>query len=203
MSQPSGITAQAGEDFTLTTPVGGTYTLETPATDDNSAEETPVETQRSFTPEDVNRIVQERLAKQKAQYGVAPSEFKKLRAEYDQLKQATQTESEKALAEAEKRGYDKARGEAAQYIAIAKVEAALTGVVENPSEIVSELNLSRYITEDGTVDEKAVKALRDRYLNLVGKKQAPRVGHGRTSPTVSADTPVDQFTDYMAQLFNR
>lgn len=213
MSQPLDVTASAGEGSTegLTTDPNASGAISQGSLDQlfaqtASTEEPPAveKTPQSFTPDDVNRIVRERLSKQKAQYGGDPSEVKNLRAEFEKLKQSQLSESEKALAAAESRGYEKARLETATLIATAKIETALTGIVDNPGEIVSELNLSRYVSPEGEIDTEAVAALRNRYINLVGKKQtaAPRVGHGRTSPVSATATPVDQFSAAMENFFN-
>jgi hypothetical protein len=213
MSQPLDVTASAGagtEGLVADSNASGGISQGTldqllamtaPTEEPPAVEKTP----QSFTPDDVNRIVKERLAKQRGQYGGDPSEVKQLRTEFEKLKQSQLSESEKALSAAEARGYEKARLETAVLIATAKIETALTGIVDNPGEIVSELNLSRYVSPEGTIDEEAVANLRNRYINLVGKKQpaAPRVGHGRTSPVSASAAPVDQFAAAMDQFFNR
>jgi len=82
-------------------------------------------------------------------------------------------------------------------LAAARIEAALTGIVDDPSTIVEDLNMSRYITEDGEVDHDAIAALKKKYALLV--KRPPSVGHGRTGQQPSA-TAADQFAATLRSL---
>lgn len=79
---------------------------------------------------------------------------------------------EEAQKTAEQKAQDAAkaadqRAQAAnQRVARAEVKAALTGIVDDPESIIEDLNLSRYLTDDGDVDEDAVAALRTKYEAL-------------------------------------
>lgn len=86
------------------------------------------------------------------------------------LKAANQTDNEKAIAEAEQRGRSAATAEVAQKLAAAEVRAALTGVVPDPAAIVEDLNLAKYVTETGDVNQEAVTALRTKYASMVPVK---------------------------------
>lgn len=89
--------------------------------------------------------------------------------ELEKLREASLSEAEKAVAEAEKRGRTAALTEVGQRIAAAEIKAALTGVVADPAAVVDDLNLAKFVTADGDVDAKAVTALKDRYAALIPK----------------------------------
>lgn len=95
------------------------------------------------------------------------------------LKAANQTDAEKAIAEAEQRGRSAATAEVAQKLAAAEVRAALTGVVPDPSAVVEDLNLTKYVTDTGDVDQDAVKALREKYVALAAKPAGTDFKPGR------------------------
>jgi len=86
--------------------------------------------------------------------------------ELEELRKSSMTEQEKAVAEAVAEARKEMQAETATRLAAAEVKAALTGVVDNPDSIVEDLNLSRYVTDDGDVDTKAIKALAERYAKL-------------------------------------
>lgn len=102
-------------------------------------------------------------------------EAKATKAELDKLRKAAMSDQEKAVAEAEERGRKEATTEAATLLASARIEAALTGVVPDPADVVEELNLARYITEDGKVDSEAVAKLREKYVALAAPSGKPAI----------------------------
>jgi hypothetical protein len=61
---------------------------------------------------------------------------------------------------------------AVESIATAKLEAALTGLVPDPVDVVGDLNVKKFLGEDGQVDPEKVAALRARYQALA--PQGPR-----------------------------
>jgi hypothetical protein len=97
-------------------------------------------------------------------------------------------------------GTDKIRAEIRREfmgdLAAAKIEAALTGIVDDPTQIVDDLNLDRYITDEGEIDTDAVSSLKDRYARLVKR---PAVGHGRNGAQPKGSVQ-DQLTDTFRSL---
>jgi hypothetical protein len=83
--------------------------------------------------------------------------------ELEKLKKSQMSDTEKAVTEAEERGRNTARLEAGEKVAAAEIKAALKGVVPDPAAIVEDLNLKRYLTDDGEVDDDAVEKLRTKY----------------------------------------
>ena len=101
------------------------------------------------------------------------TERKKLEKELEKVRRSQMSEHEKAVAEAEERGRQAATADFATERAAARIEVALTGVVPDPASIVEDLNLARYVTNDGQVDAKAVKALVDKFAALSPSKEEP------------------------------
>jgi hypothetical protein len=98
--------------------------------------------------------------------------------ELEALKASQMSETEKAVAEAEQRGRQQATTAAAGKLAAAEVRAALTGVVPDPAAIIEDLDMSRYVTADGDVDEAAVAKLRDKYAVFAANPAVPAVPTG-------------------------
>lgn len=88
------------------------------------------------------------------------------------------------------------RQEFARDIAAARLESALTGLVDSPAEFVELLDKSKYVTADGGVDLDKVKALREKFTRIVS---TPSVGHGRNGNN-PLRTEADMFADVMNQL---
>lgn len=119
-------------------------------------------------------------AKWKALARKHENEAKRLRAEADKLRASSQTDAEKALETAKAEGRQAAQSEFGQRLAAAEIKAALTGVVPNPAEIVEDLNLAKYVTDDGDVDGEAVAALKKKYEGFARQgKSGPDLGQGR------------------------
>ena len=92
-------------------------------------------------------------------------------AELEKLRKAGLGENERAVDEAREAGKAEARAEVAQMLAAARIEAALTGVVADPSTVVEDLNLAKFVTDDGQVDSEAVTALKAKYQQFGGKSK--------------------------------
>lgn len=122
----------------------------------------------------------EDVAKWKSLARKHESEAKKLRAEADKLRASSQTDAEKAVETAKAEGRQAAQLEFGQRLAGAEIKAALTGVVPNPAEIVEDLNLAKYVTDDGEVDGEAVAALKKKYEGFARQgRPGPDLGQGR------------------------
>lgn len=86
--------------------------------------------------------------------------------ELERLKADQMSETEKAVAEAEQRGRQSALTEAGERLAAAEIKAALATIVEDPARIVEDLNLRKYLTDEGEVDAEAVATLRKKYEDI-------------------------------------
>lgn len=93
-------------------------------------------------------------------------------SEYDRLVEASKTaeqRAQEAAQAAEQRATD-----ALRRLARARVETALTGLVDQPAAIIDDLDLSRFLGDDGEVDNDRVDQLRQKYAAMAAAAAAPR-----------------------------
>lgn len=117
-------------------------------------------------------------------------------AEYDRLAQASKTDAERAT---ERATAAEARATAAtQRVARAEVKAALAGLVDNPDSIIEDLNLARFVSDDGEVNEDAIAALKAKYAAFSGRR-APRPDPTQASGGngASVASPADQLASIL------
>lgn len=153
-----------GVDDTSTDSTSTDTTADTTTTDDTSTDTTTTGT--DSTASDDNDAAKWKALAQKHEKA-SKANF----AELEKLRKAQLSESEKAIEEARDAGKAEARAEAAAMIAAAELKAA--GV---PADDVADLDLSKFITADGTVDTDKVTA--------TGKRFAERA---KATSTGSAD----------------
>lgn len=122
--------------------------------------------------------------------------------QFDALVEASKTAEERAL-EAQKTAETRATA-ANQRIARAEVKAALAGVVDNPDAIVDDLNLAKFVDDDGEVDQQAVKALREKYAGF-GQPRPPKPdpsqGSGANGATPTG--PAEEFASFIRAQIGR
>jgi DNA repair exonuclease SbcCD ATPase subunit len=107
-------------------------------------------------------------------------------AEYARLEEASKTEQERA-----QEALSLAQERAASLLhraARSELKAALAGVVDDPDAIVDDLNLARFVDDDGEVDSDAVDALRAKYARFGGRR-APRPDSSQASAANGKSTP--------------
>lgn len=92
--------------------------------------------------------------------------------ELEQLRIAQMSESEKAIAEAEKRGRDMALVEMRGDIARAKLQAQAAGKVADVDALIELVDISKLITESG-VDDGAIAAVIERFTKVAPLQPAP------------------------------
>lgn len=90
--------------------------------------------------------------------------------ELAELKKKGLPDDQRAVTEAEERGRTAAAADFAQQLAGARIEAALTGIVDDPADLVEELNLAKYVTDDNEVDHDAIDELKDKWAARMGSK---------------------------------
>jgi hypothetical protein len=107
--------------------------------------------------------------------------------------------SAQAIRAAEERGRKAAQLENGVRLAGAEIRAALVGAMteEQVTDIIDDLNLSRYVTDEGEVDREAVTHLRDKFTSILGKKTTPRPGHGQRQGAPSQKSNADLFGDWL------
>jgi hypothetical protein len=83
-----------------------------------------------------------------------------LQAELEQFRQASMSEQEKALAQAVKEAEARARGEVltsvGQRLVRAEFRAQAAGAIPDLDGVLDDLNLSKFVTDDGEPDVKAI-----------------------------------------------
>lgn len=105
-------------------------------------------------------------------------------ADDQQSQQAVDVQAEIARAAAQARA--DARAEYSQQLAGQRITAALEGLgVDSPKDVVADLNLARYVADDGSLDEAAVDKAIERFKAIAPKHRRRPVGHGN-SETVEA-----------------
>jgi hypothetical protein len=131
-------------------------------------------TGRTFTEDDVNRIVGERLGKQKAQFRDY-DDLKAAKDELDKIKASQQTDAEKAQARAD--AAEKAVAAATERAVKAEIKAIATGEFADPNDAHLYLgDLSKFIGKDGDVDSDAIEAA----LKEIEKAKPHLVARART-----------------------
>lgn len=111
------------------------------------------------------------LEAMKARARDAEKEAKAAKAALEKLQRESLDEQQKAIADARDEGKSEATKAAGERLAAAEIRAALTNLVPDPAGIVEDLNLGKYVGDDGEPDQDAIKALASKYAALgVNKK---------------------------------
>lgn len=93
--------------------------------------------------------------------------------ELEELKKSQMSDTERAVKEAEERGRIGAASEFGQKIAAAELKAALAGLIPDPQGVIEDLNLAKFVTENGDVDLAAVTALKEKYAAIAPPQTPP------------------------------
>ncbi len=138
-----------------------------PASDQQSAE--------GQEPETFSRDYVEQLRKENAKYRTRATELDVAAKAAEKARLAAMTDSERAVAEAEKRGAQSA----AQQFASRLVRAEFTQLARgrNPgydaAVVLDDLNLARYVNDDGEPDLKALSAAVERLVPAPERNPRP------------------------------
>jgi hypothetical protein len=147
--------------------------------------DTPPADQTVYTPpatqDDLNRIIGERLAREREKYADY-ADLKARAAEYDKTLEAAKTETQKAIDAARSEGEKAATERAHQRLLRSEARAAAAAAkFRDPADAVQFLDLSAFtVSDDGTVDEKSLTAAladlatRKPYLVDDGKGTRPK-----------------------------
>jgi hypothetical protein len=145
-------------------------------------------------PEDIRTVVHGEVTKARTEAQNLRKRMKDAEPQlqqYQALVEASQTDAERAAAAL---AATEARAEAAnQRVARAEIKAALAGVVDNPDAIIEDLNLAKFVDDDGEVDAFAVQSLAAKFAVFSGRR-APRPdssqGSGSREGAVTGDPEV-------------
>lgn len=114
---------------------------------------------------------EERSARTKAE-----REAKAAKKELDELKAASATDAEKAIAKAKEEGKAEALKAANARVLRSEIKAAAAGKLADPNDAVRLLDSDEFTNDDGDVDDKKLKAAIDTLLKdkpyLAGKSRA-------------------------------
>src|SRR5690348_2544032 len=126
--------------------------------------------------EEFNRIIQERLKRETRKY----RDYDTLKAkaeQYDSLAAASQTEHERALAEAQEQAFNAAMGTVVPRLVRAEFKAAALGKLtsEQLDALLEDADLTKYVDDDGEPDVERIKKKVDAFAP---NKGAPSFGQG-------------------------
>lgn len=88
------------------------------------------------------------------------------REELERLRLAALSDADRAIEDAKNAGKAEATSAFGERLARAELKAALTGVVADPADIVAELDVKKYLTDDGEVDVAKVAAVVTKFGGL-------------------------------------
>lgn len=186
MAQPNG-------DSGTTTPPGGNDTQSnSPSTaaagEPNTAQ--PAQNNATFTQAELDRIVEQRLSRERAKYGDY-EQLKERATQWDKFVEESAPEQERALKqaaqEAERAAYAKARGEFGGKLVQAHLQAAAAGRLPESAvtALVAGVDTSRFLTEAGDVDTAKVTSFIDG-IAPAAAAATPRPGSFGQGPRESA-----------------
>lgn len=133
---------------------------------------------KTFTQADLDRVVADRVARERAKY-----------ADYGDLKKkaaAAMTDQEKAVSDAETRGRTTAQAEAGVRLAKAELRAAAAGRVDQEAlaAFLEYADAAKFVGPDGEPDAKAIEAA----ITKLGGAKAPSFdGGARGGPATGND----------------
>jgi hypothetical protein len=99
------------------------------------------------------------------------------------LEEAQKSDTEKAISEAEKRGKATASQEFGQELAKAKFEAIAAGRIPDVENVVEDLNLAKFLDENGRPDIEAITASVERFVALVPPPVTPAPPKPKPDPS--------------------
>ena len=114
--------------------------------------------------------------------------------ELDKQRKAAMTEAERKEVEAEERGRMAATSEFGKRLATSEIRAAAAVVGAVLAGVFDYLDLTRFVTEDGEPDEKAIRKFVDGLpLKDDGKPRAPRPDRNQGRDSRGTASTADQF----------
>jgi len=139
--------------------------------------ETPPEPQQPDTgPPEGGQGQPDDIARLRAALDHERREHKTTKGRLDRAQQAAMTDQEKAVAAAREEGRAEAAKAAGAKIAQARFLAAAAGKLADPAALADVIDLTRFVGDDGEVDQEALAAMVDR---LASASPAPAANGGR------------------------
>ena len=132
-----------------------------------STPETPAEaTEQTAQVAESKTFTEEYVKELRAEAAKHRTEAKKWQAEVDKVRKSSLTEAEQAVLEAEQRGRQAVLSDFGQRLARSAfvAEAARRNPAYDAQSVLDDLNLARYVGEDGEPDSKAIAAAVERLV---------------------------------------
>lgn len=149
---------------------------------------------------DLDRILGERLTRERAKFADY-KDLKEKAKQLDQIEESNKTELQKmqeALADAQSEAAD-----LRMRTVKTQLEASLTGVVGDAKSYVEDLNLAKFVDDNGELVEEAVTGLVDRLKSLAGPRTPapdPSLGAGsKAGLNGTPGSPSDVFASFIQQ----
>jgi hypothetical protein len=123
--------------------------------------------------------------------------------EFEKQRKAAMTEAERAVAEAEERGRTSATEAFGKRLATSEIRAAAADADRDLAGVFDFLDLTRFITEDGEPDEKAIKSFVDGLPSRnATRSPRPDANQGRSGaggPKSTADSFAEFFRNNLPE----
>ena len=141
-----------------------------------------------LTPDQLKgRLEASKKWEQRAKANVPHEDYAAVKAELDAIKQANESDADKAVREAREQAATDTRAAMQQETvqAMARMALRTKGVKdEDITAFVTETNLSAFVSDDGQVDDERLMARVDRYAGTAGGQKWPATGQDRRGGTV-------------------
>ena len=141
-----------------------------------------------LTPDQLKgRLEASKKWEQRAKANVPHEDYAAVKAELDAIKQANESDADKAVREAREQAATDTRAAMQQETvqAMARMALRTKGVKdEDITAFVTETNLSVFVNDDGQVDDERLMARVDRYAGTAGGQKWPATGQDRRGGTV-------------------
>jgi hypothetical protein len=147
------------------------------------------------TSEDLGPAGEKALEAFKSRARDAEKRAKAAERELERLKTASMSEQERAVAVAEATGWQKATVEAGKRLASAEIRAQASEKGLDATAFLEDLDLSRFVDENGDPDEGAIGKAIGRWAQLSPKSPRPTgdIGQGVRGGKQPAQSPRDVF----------
>lgn len=130
-------------------------------------------------PGEASAALKDDLAKERKQRQALERQASALQKQLEEFQTSQMSEQEKAIADAKAQTRAEVLAESGSRLAKAELRAALTGVVEDPAAVIDDLNLAKFVGDDGEPNAEAINDLKVKWLKLVPNSSTPKVPTGK------------------------
>ena len=139
---------------------------------------------QKFNQADVDRIIDERIGRERKRHADETAELRAQAAEVAKLRQERESDTERAVREAQQQARTEALAEIRPKLVLAEMRAAAAGRIDPDrlDDLTEDIDLGRYLTQDGAVDTERVRRKVDAWAPA-------QVGPGETQPSLNDPAP--------------